>query len=228
MALRSLLLWAGSARFETHVRAFSDALSRATSDMSLESWSAADRVLWVALAEALGYGLHRDALRQAGIRLLAGNSLELDDARRSERVRLAGLLALWERWRSTGPWQPLRAALMEGSASVIAALRVPGGAISASCARIMAANVVLPFAAALAPRTGDASLAERARVAYLESPGLPSNQITRAMALHLGLTIPPSGAAAQQGLHHLWANWCHAKDCGRCPCNPRRTSLKTL
>ena len=119
-------------------RAFRDACARlqrclscAISDTSQGCWSAADRILWVALAEALGYGQHRDALRQAGIRLLAGNSLELDDARRSERIRLGGLLALWERWRVTGPWEPLRAALLAGPAAVIMALRVSGGAISA-------------------------------------------------------------------------------------------------
>jgi hypothetical protein len=42
----------------------------------------------------------------------------------------------------------------------------------------MAANVVFPFAMAQAARIGAASLAERARAPYLESPGLPSNQIT--------------------------------------------------
>jgi hypothetical protein len=228
VALRSLLLWAATERFETHVRAFNDALACATSDMSQGCWSAADRILWVALAEALGYGQHRDALCQAGIRLLAGNSLELDDARQSERVRLAGLLALWERWRSTGPWQPLRAALMSGPTAVIVALRVSAGAISTSRARIMAANVVFPFATTLATQMGDAALADYARSTYLALPGLPSNQITREMTRQLGLVRHPDGAAAQQGLQHLWANWCHAKDCKRCPCNPRRTSPKTL
>jgi hypothetical protein len=212
------------------VRACADDLAHATParDRTRITWTAADRALWVALAEALGYGQHREALRQAGIRLLAGDALELADARRSERLRLTGLLALWERWRSTGPWQPLRIALTAGPAAVVAALRVSGGAISPARARIMAANVVFPFAVAQAARMGDASLAERARAAYLEWPGLPSNQITREMTRQLGLTIPPAKAAAQQGLHHLWANWCHAKDCERCPCNPRRPSPKTL
>jgi hypothetical protein len=59
----------------------------------------------------------------------------------------------------------------------------------------MAANVVFSVAAAQATWMDDATLAERAHAAYLESPGLPSNQITRQMALHLGLTILPSGAA---------------------------------
>jgi hypothetical protein len=224
------LLWAGTERFERHVRAFGDDLSCAAPahDTNGSCWTAPDRVLWLALAEALGYGQHREPLRQAGRGLLLGDPLDLDSARRSECIRLGGPLALWDRWRVTGPWEPLRAALLAGPAAVIMALRVPGGALSTSRARIMAANVVFPFAAALAARIGDTSLGERARVAYLESPGLPSNQITRAMALHLGLTIPPSGAAAQQGLQHLWARWCHAKDCEGCPCNPRRASLKTL
>ncbi len=230
MALRSLLLWAATERFERHVRAFTDDLSHTLSarDTSGSCWNAADRVLWLALAGALGYGQHREALLQAGLHLLMGVPLDLDSARRSERNRLGGLLALWDRWRMTGPWEPLRAALLAGPAAIVMALRVPGGAISASRARIMAANVVFPFTVALAARTGDVTLAERARAAHLESPGLPSNQITREMAFRLGLTILPTGAAAQQGLHHLWATWCHAKDCERCPCNPRRTSPKTL
>jgi uncharacterized protein DUF2851 len=230
VALRTLLLWAGTERFERHVRAFGDDLSRAAPahDTNGAYWTAPDRILWLALAEALGYGQHREALRQAGRGLLLGDPLDLDSARRSERIRLGGLLALWDRWRVTGPWEPLRAALLAGTAAVIMALRVPGGAISASRARIMAANVVFPFAAALAVRKDDASLAERACMVYLESPGLPSNQITREMTRQLGLVRHPDGAASQQGLQHLWANWCHAKDCERCPCNPRRASLKAL
>ena len=132
MALRSLLLWAGTERFETHVRAFENELHSTGSDPQITGWSGADGVLWIALAEALGYGQYSETLRQAGIRLLAGNSLELDDARRIERVRLGGLLALWDRWRVTGPWEPLRAALISGPTAVIVALRVSGGAISAS------------------------------------------------------------------------------------------------
>jgi hypothetical protein len=114
------------------VRAFNDALSCAISDTSQGCWSAADRILWVALAEALGYGRHREALRQAGRGLLKGDHLHRDAARRSERIRLGGLLALWERWRVTGPWEPLRAALLAGPTAIVMALRVPGGAISAS------------------------------------------------------------------------------------------------
>jgi hypothetical protein len=159
------------------------------------------------------------------MRLLAGESPALEQASRSERRRLVGLLALWDRWRATGPWEPLRAALEVGPAAIVTALRVSGGAVSVSRARIMAANVVFPFAAALAIQTDNAALAECARAAYLELPGLPSNQVTREMMRQLGLAKGPTGAAAQQGLHHLWADWCQAKDCERCPCNPHRGAL---
>jgi hypothetical protein len=45
MALRSLLLWAGSERFVRLICAFTDALSCAASDVSQGLWSAADRTL---------------------------------------------------------------------------------------------------------------------------------------------------------------------------------------
>jgi len=136
---------------------------------------------------------------------------------------------IFEGRRNGGPGPDFRdAALISGPTPVIMALRVSGGAISTSRARIMAVNVVVPFAAALAAQIGDAALADRARSTYLALPGLPSNQITREMMRQFGLTRHPTGAAAQQGLHHLWARWRHAKDCARCPCNLRRTAPKTL
>jgi Protein of unknown function (DUF2851) len=108
MVMPTLLLWAGAERFERRVRAFANAVSRASPalDTCAANWTSADHVLWVALAEALGYGQHREALRQAGMRLLAGESPALEQASRSERRRLVGLLALWDRWRATGPWEP--------------------------------------------------------------------------------------------------------------------------
>jgi hypothetical protein len=225
MALRTLLLWAGVERFERRVRSFRDDLLSATPTIQGLRWSTADRALWRALAEALGYGRHREALRDAGLRLLAGDLSYQQPGSRSEHVRLLGLLALWDRWRATGPWEPRRSALLSRNATIIEELRVPGGAISTARARIMAANVVFPFATALAHQTGDSALAARARAAYLELSGLPSNQITREMMRQLGMTATPPGAMAQQGLQHLWSTWCQAKDCDRCPCNPLRGAL---
>ncbi|HEX9411996.1 MAG TPA: hypothetical protein VF916_00700 [Ktedonobacterales bacterium] len=101
---------------------------------------------------------------------------------------------------------------------LIAGLSVPGGVISPRRAAILVANVVLPLAAAWALRHDDAALGARARAVYSSLPGLPSNQITRAMIRQLGLSRSPAGACAQQGLQHLWAHHCREKQCGSCPC----------
>jgi len=239
-------------------------------------WSAADHILWLALAEALGYGRDRAALRAYGERLTASlamcgtaergqaNAIAQVELDRVERLRLRGLLAWCERWATSGPWAPIHRALVMAGADtdaqtvvgganddanaavrfhmgagvgggedrvspqadvglaarrLLAALRVGGGGVSAGRAVILAANVALPFAAACASVTGDAALGALARRVYVALPGAPSNQITREMARQLGLPRAPDGAAAQQGLHHLWAAHCREKRCDRCPCN---------
>jgi hypothetical protein len=135
-------------------------------------------------------------------------------------------LALYRRWEASGPWQSLRAALDGENAShagrlLLAALAVPGGSISTGRAVILAANVLLPCAAAWAVRCGDLALLDQARAVYAALPGLPSNQITREMVRQLGLSRQPSGARAQQGLHHLWTHNCREKRCTECPCDLR-------
>ena len=234
-------------------------------DQARPGWSAANHLLWLALAEALGYGRDRAALRAWGARLAScganrdsalawtSEATPQADLPRVERLRLRGLLAWHERWATSGPWTPIQHALMandlaevaggangalvggDGGANVaqratgqavskaarrlLAALRVGGGAVSAGRAVILAANVALPFAAAWATLVGDDALAAQARRVYVAMPGAPSNQITREMARQLGLPRAPDGAAAQQGLHHLWATYCREKRCLGCPCN---------
>jgi hypothetical protein len=200
-----------------------------------ETWSCADRVLFIAVAEALAYGRDRVALREAGRRLVAGvvspalASLE-HRLPRIEGQRLRGLLALHARWHASGPWQPLCTALESESArraacALIRHIVVEGGLVSSSRAAIVVANVVLPFAAAVGLRQGDLALAERAALVYRALPGLPSNAITREMARQLGLTRLPRGALAQLGLHHLWAEHCREKRCDGCPCNLSTRSI---
>jgi hypothetical protein len=140
VALRATLLWAGLERFEQRVSAFGTAMIEVEDISSMPElpWTAADRILWVALAEALGYGRNRAALRQAGIQFLTGDPPDVMAARRGERARLYGLLTLWERWSAMGPWAPLREALELRASAVVDALRAPGGAISPARARIMA------------------------------------------------------------------------------------------
>lgn len=184
-----------------------------------------ERVLWRALAEALGYGRDREALREMGDLLARGSELDAEDVAslgRVERARLRGLLAWYDRWRPDGPWSTLEPPLLQGAPGVagkalIRALRVEGGAVSPGRAAIVAVNVVLPFAIAWAELTGRPAFATRVEDVYRAMPGLPSNQITRLLTRQLGLKRQPPGAAAQQGLHHLWAEHCRDKLCASCP-----------
>ena len=220
--IRSLLAEAGDARFEWRV----GVLRAAIRDQASRGgrWDAPNRALAVELAEALGYGRDRALLRAAGERLVRGEAVaatlgtDEGDTPAVERARLRGLHALFARWEARGPWEGLRGALGSGTPraageSIVRALAVPGGAVSRGRALILAANVALPFAAAAEP-----ALAGRALAIYAALPGLPSNAITRLMSRQLGMPRLPSGARAQQGLHHLWQMVCREKRCAECPC----------
>ncbi|HEU5441707.1 MAG TPA: DUF2851 family protein [Ktedonobacterales bacterium] len=240
--LRALLDAAGDARFVARAEGFRSRLAGEMSPaaevrdgawrVSRAGWRPVDRVLFAALAEALGYGRDRAALRLAGERLAEGNPPEQMRAQVKraglpavERTRLRGLLELHRRWEERGPWAALRR-ILEGcqapravGLALVEALRVDGGAISAGRAAIVAANVALPFASGWAAWAGERELGERARAVFAALPGLPSNAITRLMARQFGLPRLPAGARAQQGLHHIWAGRCREKRCEHCPCN---------
>ena len=224
--LAELLDAAGLARFAEHAARLDDAL-RASVVSTEDGWSSLNRTLWLALAEALGYGRDRVVLRRLGESLLATAPISLEYAALPgiERLRARGLLTWYVRWRRAGPWAAIEPAIRAGEPrqavrALLAALRVEEkGAVSPGRAAIVAVNVTLPFAAALAAITGDSALASRARAIYTAWPGLPSNQIVREMARTLGLARLPRGALAQQGLQHLWQHACREKRCDRCPCN---------
>ncbi|HEV2235043.1 MAG TPA: DUF2851 family protein [Ktedonobacterales bacterium] len=242
---RAILLAAGEARCAARVAAFAGRL--ADEDVAGGPGRAVDRVLLTALAEGLAYGRDRAALRQAGEWLAGGGvpdalTRELPRLPRLDATRLEALLGLCARWGAAGPWAALRraiglpatagaggrgAARDEASAArdgaaigqrLVAALVVGGGALSPGRAAILVANVALPCGVAIAEREGDAALAGRLWAAYRALPGLPGNQITRAMVRQLGLGRAPAGACAQQGLHHIWARHCREKRCDGCPC----------
>lgn len=228
--LNALLLEAGNERFARRQAQFMRDIAEAEARAAVAGdalWNPRDRTLFVAIAEALGYGRDRDALRAAGMALLTSRAADaagptgLRDS--VERSRLAGLLDLRCRWRERGPWPAVSERLVSGppraaAAALTAELGASSGRISPGRARIVAANVVLPFAAACATLDGDTALEARSRALYEVLPGPPSNAITRLMSRQLGLSRLPSGAASQQGLHHLWAEWCREKRCETCPC----------
>lgn len=232
----ALLMAAGMARFVLRADAFVAALEigRGGPDPPGAIWDAANRALLIALAEALAYGRDRASLRLAGERLAGGTppaALLAESVRlpRVEGRRLLGLLQLFDRWQTDGPWAPLRAALTtgtprKGGRALVACLRVGEGLVSPGRAAILAANVALPFADAWARdawarSAPDADARGRARAVHAALPGLPSNAITREMVRQLGLPRLPSGATTQLGLQHIWARWCREKRCAGCPCN---------
>jgi Protein of unknown function (DUF2851) len=90
---------------------------------------------------------------------------------------------------------------------------------------ILICNVVLPFAAAVAQQEHDIMLAEHAQNLYISYPGLPSNQITRAMCKQLLLKDEPKGACQQQGLHFIYAQTCREKRCPACLVGKQEASL---
>lgn len=233
---RTLLINAGWARFEERVAAFSAALAQGTAPSGgVHTWTPADASLFVGVAEGLAYGRDRDTLRICGERLAHGEPPDalLTAGMRMpvvERRRLAGLLILLERWRERGPVAALAGALTAGAEragaagaghALTEALRVrEEDAVSVGRAHILAFNVALPALVAWgsASSGNGSALARLARSATELLPGLPSNQITREMRRQLGLPRLPSGALAQQGLHHIWASHCREKRCAACPC----------
>jgi hypothetical protein len=238
-----LLTLAGIMRFEQKAHALLEALRDAQPS---ELFSACDVCLIPALAEGLGYGRDRAFFRAAGLHLIGvAQSIPEPLGRAPEpspldASRLHILHNLVEQWRTTGAWETLRKATANasprrGDASVpsqpnptpaptrtssaptaISALRNIFAGLSKARADILICNIVLPFAVAVAQQENDAMLAEQARNLFIAYPGLPSNQITRAMCRQLLLQSEPKSACQQQGLHFIYAQTCREKRCIDC------------
>lgn len=211
-SLHAALVDAGRARFYERADQLMRALAEAAAldgESPRARWSSRERVLWVSLAEALGYGRDRVTLRWAGEQLAEGaDPVVIQQAcahlSQIERTRLDALVRLFRHWMDARPWEALLGPLLAGAACDAAAalpraLCDAARELSPARARIVTANVVLPFAAGLALLEGDAALRARALSVYNALPGLQSNTISRLMSRQIGLVRLPAGAAAQQG-----------------------------
>ncbi|HEY8286502.1 MAG TPA: DUF2851 family protein [Chloroflexota bacterium] len=78
-------------------------------------------------------------------------------------------------------------------------------------------NTLLPFLAAAGPTLGRPTLTERAAHLYAELPGGGDNRVLTRMRGIAGLEAAPSAAIEQQGLLHIWAEYCGRQECARCP-----------
>jgi uncharacterized protein DUF2851 len=204
---------AGMLRFEQKMHTF---LALVHDAQPSAFFSAYDVCLIPALAEGLGYGRDRAFFRAAGLHLLGlANTIPEPLGRAPEPSpldanRLHMLHNLVAQWRATGAWQTLR------QAPTLHKLRSIFNGLGQARTGIIICNIVLPFAAAVAQHENDTVLAQQAQNLYTAYPGLPSNQVTRAMCKQLLLKSEPQGACQQQGLHYIYAQACREKRCSQC------------
>jgi len=79
-------------------------------------------------------------------------------------------------------------------------------------------NVILPFAFSWGELANETKLTENAIELYRNYPRLAENCITRHMAKQLCLEEPFDLAAChQQGLIHIFRNYCREGRCSQCP-----------
>jgi hypothetical protein len=79
-------------------------------------------------------------------------------------------------------------------------------------------NVVLPFVFSWGKLANEPKLMKKAMELYNSYPKLAENEITRHMANQLCLKEPPDFTAChQQGLIHVFRNYCREGRCSQCP-----------
>jgi hypothetical protein len=84
----------------------------------------------------------------------------------------------------------------------------------------MAINVVLPFASAWSRISRDPKLEYKAAEIYRRFPKPSDNELTRYMRQQLQITSGTRlSACHQQGLLHIFKNYCRYRDCAVCPIN---------
>jgi hypothetical protein len=92
-----------------------------------------------------------------------------------------------------------------------------GALLGNSKAAEILVNVVLPFAFSWGEITNEARLAEKAMELYRDYPRLAEHFITRHMTKQLSLEeFPDFTACHQQGLIHIFRNYCREGRCSQC------------
>jgi hypothetical protein len=82
----------------------------------------------------------------------------------------------------------------------------------------IAVNVILPFAFSWGKMVNEPGLTKKAMELYNSYPKLAENEITRHMKKQFGLKEPPDFTAChQQGLIHVFRNYCREGRCSKCP-----------
>jgi len=82
----------------------------------------------------------------------------------------------------------------------------------------IAVNIVLPFAFSWGKMFNEPELMKKAMELYNSYPKLAENEITRHTEKQLCLEEPPDFTAChQQGLIHVFRNYCREGRCSECP-----------
>jgi len=89
--------------------------------------------------------------------------------------------------------------------------------VGAAKAREVVVNALLPVLLATAMREGDESLFRGVVRAFVRYPGPRANSITQHMQRQLGLPLRPRRAAVDQGLLHVYTEYCRHGLCDACP-----------
>ncbi len=93
-----------------------------------------------------------------------------------------------------------------------------GAPLGNSKAGEIAVNVILPFAFSWGKMFNEPELMKKAVELYNSYPKLADNEITRHMIKQLCLEgLPDSTACHQQGLIHIFRNYCREGRCSECP-----------
>jgi hypothetical protein len=187
-----------------------------------------NRVFMEAIAEATGYGhepiLTRDLIHHYDDGAILQNT-QIDHI---SLTRMNRLIQLFRSWLPMTPLAICCGHLLAGGEkqgwnrllNLFSPSESPAegrGRLGPDRAAIIIWNAILPALAAHGQYNNNRALEQVAQqVAYL-APGLPPNAITRYMVTWLGLSQHPAGALRQQGLHHIYAQWCHEKNCQECP-----------
>ncbi|MDD5398139.1 MAG: hypothetical protein PHU70_03555, partial [Dehalococcoidia bacterium] len=139
-------------------------------------------------------------------------------------LRIAGLCHLLHRYENAGLVPGLieqlnNAPPREAAAFLDRSFTVSGVdskvLIGTGRAREIVVNAILPFMHAYGASINNCTLEENARRIYGSYRSLSQNELTRYMVGLLGNQA--FGACRQQGLLHIYHNWCRTRECGSCP-----------
>jgi hypothetical protein len=217
---QDLLAYYGMARFTARLKRYQQEFINNPDDP--------DRVFVKAIAEAIGYG-HDPILTRSLINNYYDGAILQDE--RLDQISLSRINRLIHLLHSWLPMTPLAICcghLLAGGKNQgwnrLLSLFIPSdyplktrGWLGTDRATIIIWNAILPSLAAYGRYNNNRALEQVAQQVAFLAPGLPSNTITRYMVTWLGLSQHPAGALRQQGLHHIYAQWCHEKNCQDCP-----------